>query len=274
MNPLRLHGSLQRPLNRFLIPLLCFFFFHPGKGGAQDIYSLKDSAQLVALQDSFCACVNRHAGANSKDWGDAIALALFTKLDVNSLAYRNSEMLMRSTYRNASLRKMDRLLDSVIIDQSFVKCIPLWSVILKDKAGFFKRILEMKQHPPLLQFQIPHLRECTGQNLLNCLKNGLSDSIVLLFDRKATFDSLSTALKKVSAELQGQIVTMEIKFERQGRDSSGIGKMKLLKNGITPLGGFRITYQRGDTYAKIERLEMLLRDSFKTEDLISSPAPR
>jgi hypothetical protein len=258
------------------IAVLFFFFggLYAEPIAAQGIASLKDSAQFIALQDSFCACVNRHAGENSKDWGDAIALALLTKLDVNSVPYRNSELLMRKTNRHASMRRMDHVLDSIIISQGFIKCIPLWSVILKDKAGFYKRIEEIKNHPPLLQYQLPHLRECTGQSLLNYLKNGLSDSIAVLFDRRATFDSAAIALKKCADEIGGQIVTMEIKFEKRGKDSCGVAKMKLLKNGIIPLGGFRIIYQRGDTYAKIERLDMLLRDSFKTDELIQAPAPK
>jgi hypothetical protein len=249
-------------------------FLYTGKANGQDIYSLKDSSQFVTLQDSFCACISRHAGENSKDWGDAIALALFTKLDVNTASYRNAELLLRITNPEKSLRKMDHSLDSLIIEQGFIKCIPLWSVILKDKAGFFQRIGEMQQHPPLLQYQLPHLRERTGQNLLNYLKNGLSDSILILFDRRSTFDSATVSLRKLSDELKGQVITMEMKFERRGRDSCGIGKMKLLKDGIIPLGGFRITYQRGDTHAKIERLEMLLRESFRKEDLISAPEPK
>ncbi len=251
--------------------LLISFSVVSKEGHAQDVFSFQDSIQITTLQDSFCACVNRHAGEKSKDWGDAIALSLFTKLDANTSPYRNSELLLRTNNPAASMRKMDRALDSLIVERGFVKCVPLWSVILKDKAGFFKRIEEMKHHPPLIQYQIVHLRERTGQNLLNNLMNGLSDTIQILFDRKSTFDSVAIQLQKVSDQLKGQVITMEMKFEKWGKDSCGIGKMKLLKNGIIPLGGFRILFSRGDTYAKIERMDMLLRESFKKEDLISAP---
>ncbi|HEV7232303.1 MAG TPA: hypothetical protein VGO45_13290 [Bacteroidia bacterium] len=253
----------------FVVAFLCSMECARG----QDIALLKDSLSLKTLQDSFCACVGRHAGEGSKDWGDAIALALFAKLDINSSAYRNAELFLSRQNPSVSMRSQDNALDSLIIEQSFVKCVSLWSVILKDRPGFFKTIAGMREHPPLLQVQIPHLREQTGKNLLSYLKNGVSDSIAVLFDRRATFDSSRASLEKVSREIKGQVVTEEMTFERRGRDTCGTGKMKLLKGGIVPLGGFRISYKKGDVHAKIEKLDLMLRDSFLPEDLIGSPAP-
>jgi hypothetical protein len=253
----------------FVIALFFLSFYCEG----QDIAALKDSLPIKTLQDSFCACVNRHAGVDSKDWGDAVALALFAKLDINSPAYRKAELFLMRSNPTASMRMLDDGLDSLIIDQSFAKCVPLWSVMLKDRPGFFRTIAGMRQHPPLLQVQIPHLREQTGKNLLSYLKNGVSDSIAVLFDRRATFDSVKVLLYKVNREIKGHVVIDEMTFERRGRDTCGTGKLKLLKDGIIPLGGFRISYKKGDVHAKIERLDLMLRDDFLPEDLISSPAP-
>jgi hypothetical protein len=253
--------------------LLLLLFFWACQTEAQNIASLRDSAALKTLQDSFCASISRHAGADSKDWGDAVAFAVFTKLDVNSATYRNAELFLYKKEIFTSMRRQDQVLDSFLIDQSFSRCLPLWTVILEDRGGFYKTIAQMRQHPPLLQIQLQHLREQTGKNLVNSLRNGISDSTALLFDRRSTFDSARTQLLALSKEISGKGVNVEITFERKGHDTTAIAKVKLLRSGAGALGGIRIQYRKGDIYAKIERLDMLLRDSFRTEDLIEMPAP-
>jgi hypothetical protein len=238
---------------------------------SQSLSSLRDSLPFRTLQDSFCACVNRHAGEESKDWGDAVAYALFLKLDVCNPVYRNAELLLRKTFPQKSQRKMDRELDSLIIQEGFGKCVSLWKVFLKDLPGFYKTVAMLRENPPLLQNKLPHRREQTAQMLLDYLKNGVSDSIAVLFDRRSAFDSSMTALQVVSREIKGKLVTLEMKFERKGTDSCGIGKMKLMKDGTHSLGGLRIIYKKGDTYAKIENLSAMLRENFEEEDLILSP---
>jgi hypothetical protein len=173
---------------------------------AQDIFVFQDTLQIHVLQDSFCACVARHAGDDSKDWGDAIAFSLFTKLDINSTPYRNAELFLRQALPQVSMRKLDHLLDSFIVRQSFVKCVPLWAVILQDQAGFFNRLTELRLHPPFMQSQIPHLREQTGKTLLSYLQNGVSDSIATLFDRRSAYDSARASLQKIRNDIRGKTV--------------------------------------------------------------------
>ncbi len=240
---------------------------------AQDISSLRDSLQFKILQDSFCSCVNRHANEDSKDWGDAIALSLFLKLDSHTPEYRNAEILIRRQFPGPLMYRLDHSLDSLIISDGFGKCVSLWPVMLKDKAGFFKMVNMMRLHPPMLQYQLVHMRELTGENLLHEIQRGVSDSLYIFFQRKTTFDSVRKSLESLSRETQGKIVTLEIKFERMGRDSSGIAKMKLLRDGIYDMGGMRIIYRKDDPYAKIESLGVLLRDSFGKEDSPPLPSP-
>jgi hypothetical protein len=240
---------------------------------AQDVTSFRDSLSFRTLQDTFCSCVNRHAGEKSEDWGDAVALAFFLKLDQHTQEFRSAEILLRHRFPKASMRKLDHLIDSLLVSDGFGKCVSLWPVNLNDKSGFFKTLFSMRQHPPFLQLQTVHMREQTGQALLNYLHNGVSDSIAILFDRQATFDSIRPALETLRSETKGKLVTMEMKFERIGRDSSGLAKMKLLQNGLHDLGGIRITYRKDDPYAKIERIGMLLRDTYGNEQLLDPPAP-
>jgi hypothetical protein len=260
-------------MRQFCVRLVLLLLVCTCRMVGQNIASLRDSAALRTLQDSFCASISRHAGSDSKDWGDAVAFAVFTKLDVNSVAYRNAEFFLYEKEIFRSMRRQDQVLDSFLIDQSFSRCVPLWSVILKDRAGFFHTIDEMRLHPPLLQIQMQHLREQTGKNLVNSLRNRVSDSTALLFDRRATFDSAQSQLHDLSKEIGDKGVSVEITFERWGKDTTGIAKVKLLRGGTGSIGGIRITYKKGDRYAKIERLEILLRDSFSTEDLIEMPSP-
>jgi len=226
------------------------------------------------LQDSFCACVNRHVGPDSKDWGDAVAYAILLKLNVNTPPYKEVERVIRKSDPSLSLSKMDRVMDSLLVLQEFGKCLSLSKIQLKDTAGFFSMIHSIRAHPPLLQNQLLHMRALTGQALLDYLRNGVSDSVALLFDRQGAFDSVKTTLEEVSKSVKGKRVRAEIKFEKLGRDSCGIAKMKLLQDGTHSLGGVRIIYRRGDLYAKIIWVSALIRDDFKEEELIDVPHQR
>ncbi|MFI5148335.1 MAG: hypothetical protein ACHQRM_01270 [Bacteroidia bacterium] len=238
---------------------------------AQNIDSLVTYSPYETLQDSFCACVNRHAGEESKDWGDAVAYSILLKLDVNTTPYQDMERLLRKSYPAASLSALDRKLDSLVITQSFGKCLSLWKVILKDPPGFFKMVQSIRDHPPLLQNQLPHMRTLTGQNLLNYMRSGVSDSAMILFNRQTTFDSARGVLEEISNSIREKKVRAEIKFEKLGRDSCGIAKVKLLQDGTHSLGGIRIQFRRNDHYAKIERISALIRDDFKEEEPLVIP---
>jgi hypothetical protein len=261
---------LNRALQKTCIPLL-FIFLLSRSLNAQSLDTLVTTTPYQTLQDSFCACVNRHAGTDSKAWGDAMAYAILLKLNVNTPAYQDMERLLRNTYPEASLCLLDRKLDSLVIIQSFGKCLSLWSVIVQDPSGFFKTIATIHEQPPLLQNQLPHMRTITGQNLLDYLRFGVSDSIGLLFDRQTAFDSARPALLEVSNAIRGKKVRAEIKFEKLGRDSCGIAKMKLLEQGTHSLGGIRIIFKRKDHYAKIQWMSALIRDDFKEEDPVAVP---
>jgi hypothetical protein len=260
-------------LCRYKFVLLLLFVGYQLPTEAQNISILHDSISFHTLQDSFCACVNRHAGEESKDWGDALALGLFLKLDNRTAEYRKAEWLLRKTFVSTSMSRLDFLLDSLIINDGFGKCVTLWPVLLKDRAGFFGTIAMMRQNPPFLQLQTIHLREEVGQNLLTFIQQGVSDTLSILFERQSEFDSIRSSLLFLSKEIQGKVVTPEMKFERLGKDSSGICKMKLLRDGRYDMGGVRLIYRREDPYAKIGQIGMLLRDPIRKEDEAGSVQP-
>jgi hypothetical protein len=201
--------------------------------------------------------VDNYPRKDDKLWSEAFAYSVYVNLQIRSPRYRKAENLLRKSFPNISMRRLDHVLDSMIISRSFTSCSSLEKVYLSDFKGLLAYVDVMRIKPVRPEFLPIELDGYTDNRLIWGIENQNFDSLSQLFDAPAVYKQINPTLQKLGKDLASKDIKEGIQFERPGADSSNVERITFLWNGKTPLGQVRLKYLHHDFYAKIETIEYI-----------------